>query len=172
MFGCFCSCILLEKEVVAWVKDNFDNLEPINCPINLCCHFYKEKQFHSDLVGYLQAIQDALVKARLLEDDNHEIVMTTDGSQVFLDKQNPRIEVGKYSVGWKFLFQKHPFINSKSDLDRFLETGVIHNEYNDPITLTDFKLLVERHQNDMEHLELGHGYSEIDGYDFLEGYFE
>lgn len=82
-----------EKEVVEWVENNFRNLQPINSSINLCCHFYKDKSFRSDLVGYLQAIQDALVKAGLLEDDNHEIVTTTDGSQVFLDKQNPRIEV-------------------------------------------------------------------------------
>ena len=82
-----------EKKVVNWVEGNFGNLQPISSPINLCCHFYKDRAVRSDLTGYLQAIQDALVKAGLLEDDNHEIVTTTDGSQVFLDRDNPRIEV-------------------------------------------------------------------------------
>lgn len=83
-------------------------------------------------------------------------------------RPNEEIHIGKYSAGWKFLFKKHPFIKSKSDLDKFLETGTIYTEYCKPVTLTDFKLLVEKHQNDMEHSELGKEYTEIDGYDFLD----
>lgn len=82
-----------EKEVVSFVERNFNDLRPIDKDINLCCHFYKEKDFKADLTGYLQAIQDALVKAGLLKDDNHKIVRTTNGSEVFLDRNNPRIEV-------------------------------------------------------------------------------
>lgn len=82
-----------EKEVVKFVNNEFPNIEPIDKPINLCCKFYKDKDYKSDLLGYLQAIQDALVKAKLLLDDNHKIVKTTDGSEVFLDRNNPRVEV-------------------------------------------------------------------------------
>lgn len=82
-----------EKGVLAFVK-KFPQLKlKINEPINLECHFYKDKNYKSDLVGYLQAIQDALVKAEVLEDDNHTIVESTDGSKVFLDREEPRIEV-------------------------------------------------------------------------------
>lgn len=82
-----------EKEVVKFVDNNFGNIEPIDKPINLCCKFYKDKDYKADLMGYLQAIQDALVKAKLLLDDNHKIVETTDGSKIFLDRNNPRVEV-------------------------------------------------------------------------------
>lgn len=88
-----------EKEVIEAVNDlllheclKYEDL-PISCPINLKCEFYKEKDYKADLMGYLQAIQDALVKADVLADDNHKIVVTTDGSRVYLDRENPRIEI-------------------------------------------------------------------------------
>ena len=87
-----------EKEAVSYVESLFGNLEPIDRPINLCCVFYKDKNHISDLVGYLQAIQDTLVKAGLLKDDNSNIVASTDGSRVELDRENPRIEV---KITWK-----------------------------------------------------------------------
>ena len=82
-----------EKEVCNWFKQHPEYKLKINKPINLECYFYKDKNYKSDLVGYLQAIQDALVKAEVLEDDNHNIVVSTDGSRVYLDRENPRIEV-------------------------------------------------------------------------------
>ena len=87
-----------EKEVVSNIEGMFGNLEPIDKPINLCCVFYKDKNYKSDLVGYLQAIQDALVKAKFLLDDNSNIVASTDGSRIELDRTNPRIEV---NITWK-----------------------------------------------------------------------
>ena len=87
-----------EKEVVDFVEFNYGNLEPIDKPINLKCIFYREANRKADLVGYLQAIQDALVKAGLLLDDNFNIVASTDGSRVDLDRSNPRIEI---EITWK-----------------------------------------------------------------------
>lgn len=82
-----------EKKVVEWVNNNFGNLEPIEVPINIACKFYKDKDYRSDLPGYLQGILDALVKAKFIKDDNHKIIASTDGSEVFLDRENPRIEI-------------------------------------------------------------------------------
>lgn len=82
-----------EKEIIKWVNLNYPNIEPISDKVNMCCKFYKDKDSKADLVGYLQAIQDALVKAGMLEDDNHRIIATTDGSEILLDRNNPRIEV-------------------------------------------------------------------------------
>lgn len=82
-----------EKLVVEHVRGLYGNIEPIDFPINLKCVFYKDADRKSDLVGYMQAIQDALVKAGFLKDDNHLIVKSTDGSEVLLDRANPRIEV-------------------------------------------------------------------------------
>lgn len=82
-----------EKEVVKYCNKELKHIQQINEPINLECHFYKDKNYKSDLVGYLQAVQDALVKAGILYDDNTKIVRTTDGSRVEVDRENPRIEV-------------------------------------------------------------------------------
>jgi Holliday junction resolvase RusA-like endonuclease len=82
-----------EKEVIKYVTAEFGNIEPIDFKCNLKCKFYKDRNYSSDLVGYLQAIQDALVKAGILKDDNTNIVTTVNGSEVHHDKNNPRIEV-------------------------------------------------------------------------------
>ena len=71
---------------------------PIDYPVNLKCIFYKDRDYKADLAGYLQAIQDMLVKAEIIKDDNHKIIASTDGSRVKLDKENPRIEVDITSV--------------------------------------------------------------------------
>ena len=48
--------------------------------------------FH--LVNLLQAVDDILVDAGILADDNYCIVAGHDGSRVYYDKQNPRTEIG------------------------------------------------------------------------------
>lgn len=83
-----------EKEVLMLMKCiTLPIKEPINVPVNLKCTFYKDRDYRSDLAGYLQAIQDVLVKAGVFEDDNHKIIVSTDGSMVSIDRNNPRIEV-------------------------------------------------------------------------------
>ena len=82
-----------EKKVVSWCKINLTDFEPLNSPVNMSCKFYMDKNYKSDLVGYLQAIQDALIKAGVIEDDNHNIIASVDGSEVLLDRSNPRIEI-------------------------------------------------------------------------------
>lgn len=92
-----------EKAVCDWFKDlstgrlytsDFTKVSfPIHTPVNLKCHFYKDKNYKSDLTGYLQAIQDSLVKAGFLDDDNSKIIVSVNGSKVFLDRENPRIEI-------------------------------------------------------------------------------
>ena len=68
-------------------------IDTIECPVNLQCSFYRKRKGRVDLVGLLQAIQDILVKAEILKDDNSKIVASTDGSRVFIDKENPRTEI-------------------------------------------------------------------------------
>lgn len=82
-----------EKEAVAQIEALYGNIEPLEGVYNLKCTFFKEKDYRSDLAGYIQAIQDALVKAGLLKDDNHKIIQSLDGCRVDLDRKNPRIEV-------------------------------------------------------------------------------
>ena len=46
------------------------------------------------MVNLLQAVDDILVEAGILADDNYCIVAGHDGSRVYYDKQNPRTEIG------------------------------------------------------------------------------
>lgn len=78
---------------VKYIEYELGNIETIDYPINLKAWFFKDKNYKSDLVGYLQALQDTLVKAKILQDDNTKIVFSTDGSRIFHDKNYPRIEV-------------------------------------------------------------------------------
>ena len=41
----------------------------------------------------LEAIDDIMVKAGLLEDDNYTVIAGHDGSRVLYDRENPRTEV-------------------------------------------------------------------------------
>ena len=66
---------------------------PIDFPVNVKCLFYVPTKGRCDLVGHLQSIDDILVKAGILADDNYKIIASHDGSRVFVDKENPRTEV-------------------------------------------------------------------------------
>ena len=65
----------------------------INYPINIKAIFYTESKRRIDLTNLLEALDDMLVKAKVIEDDCRDIVIGHDGSRVYWDKQNPRIEV-------------------------------------------------------------------------------
>lgn len=69
-----------------WVKT-------IDKPVNIKCLFYMPSRRKCDLTNLLEAIDDILVKVRLLADDNYTVIYSHDGSRVFYDKQNPRTEV-------------------------------------------------------------------------------
>ena len=67
--------------------------EPINEPVNVKCLFYMPTRRKVDLTNLLEAIDDVMVKAGLLADDNSGIVVGHDFSRVLYDKDNPRTEV-------------------------------------------------------------------------------
>lgn len=65
----------------------------ISVPCNVKCIFYMPTKRKCDLTNLLEAIDDVLVRAGLLADDNYTIIESHDGSRVFVDKDNPRTEV-------------------------------------------------------------------------------
>ena len=65
----------------------------ISEPVNVQCRFYMPTRRIVDLVGLLQAIDDVLVHYGVLEDDNSRVVASHDGSRVFYDTTNPRVEI-------------------------------------------------------------------------------
>ena len=109
-----------EKEVLNYIaenpliiKSNEEFTLPIKDRINFKCKFYKYRDYKADLVGYLQAIQDALVKAGVLYDDNHKIIESTNGSKVLLDKDNPRIEI---EITRKEMYEKVFGVSETTDI--------------------------------------------------------
>ena len=65
----------------------------INEPINIEAHYYRATLRKVDITNLESALLDVLVEAQTIVDDNCKIVVSTDGSRVFKDKDNPRTEV-------------------------------------------------------------------------------
>lgn len=65
----------------------------IDYPVNVRCLFYRSTKGRVDLVNLLEAIDDILVKAGALKDDNCLILAGHDGSRVYYDRENPRTEI-------------------------------------------------------------------------------
>lgn len=65
----------------------------IDYPVNLTALFYMPTQRRIDLANLIEALQDILVAAHVLTDDNCKIVVSTDGSRVLLDREHPRTEI-------------------------------------------------------------------------------
>ena len=71
-------------------------LPKIDCiteKVNVKATFYMPTRRRVDLTNLLESIDDVLVKGRVIEDDNSNILFSHDGSRVFYDKENPRTEV-------------------------------------------------------------------------------
>ena len=73
--------------------------KPISCPVMVKEIFYMDTRRKVDLSNLIAAMDDILVKFRILEDDNCRIVIGHDGSRVRFDKDNPRIEITITEVG-------------------------------------------------------------------------
>lgn len=67
--------------------------EGISDSVNVKAVFYMKTRRRVDLTNLLEALDDVLVKGGCLIDDNCQIIASHDGSRVFYDKDNPRIEV-------------------------------------------------------------------------------
>ena len=69
----------------------------INYPINLKCTFYVKDKRKRDIVNLLNAIQDILVKYKVIADDNYNIVQSVDGSRIIYEKgrEETIIEINK-----------------------------------------------------------------------------
>lgn len=80
------------EEVAIWqLKSQRCQLPPP--PYNIECVFYRSDRIHCDLVNLLEAVDDILTRAGIIEDDWWQIVGGHDGSRVKIDKQNPRTEI-------------------------------------------------------------------------------
>lgn len=67
--------------------------QTIDQPVNVQAVYYMPTRHRVDITNLLSATHDLLVDAGVLEDDNCKIVVGVDGSRVFYDKENPRVEI-------------------------------------------------------------------------------
>ncbi len=66
----------------------------INYPVNLKCLFFVSDRKKRDLTNLENAIADILVKYKVLEDDNYNILQSWDGSRIIYNKDiEPKIEI-------------------------------------------------------------------------------
>lgn len=82
-----------EKDSLPYLQHVKGQIGMITYPVNMQCIFFTETKRKIDLPNLLNAIDDAAVKAGLFIDDNRDIIASHDGSRVFYDKFNPRIEI-------------------------------------------------------------------------------
>lgn len=82
-----------EKDCLPYLYRVKDTAGVINYPVNVQCTFFTETKRKIDLPNLLNAIDDAMVKSGLILDDNRDIIAGHDGSRVYHDKFNPRIEI-------------------------------------------------------------------------------
>lgn len=67
--------------------------KPLAGCYNVRLLFYMPTRRKVDKTNLESAIMDVLVDAKILADDNRNIVAATDGTRVYYDKENPRTEI-------------------------------------------------------------------------------
>lgn len=88
------------RQIMAYGIKDFPEFDfPIGVPVNVCCVYYMQTRRRVDICNLHSAIHDILTKAGVIEDDNRDIIATTDGSCVLYDKNDPRIEIEISSLG-------------------------------------------------------------------------
>lgn len=70
--------------------------KPFGGTVQLVYRIYTGTRHKKDDLNLYEALDDILVKERILEDDNRNIIRSRDGSRVLYDKDNPRAEIYIY----------------------------------------------------------------------------
>ena len=65
----------------------------IDWPVNVKAVYFMATRRAIDLSNLIEGTHDILVKAGVLRDDNRNVIASTDGSRVYWDKRNPRVEI-------------------------------------------------------------------------------
>lgn len=67
--------------------------KPLEGPVNVLYRFFMPSRRRVDLSNLISAMDDVLVKHKILADDNRDVIAGHDGSRVYYDKDDPRVEV-------------------------------------------------------------------------------
>lgn len=79
-----------EKDAGMFLRGKFAKIED---PVNVKATYYMPTKRRVDLTNLHEALHDVLVHYGIVIDDNSNIIVSTDGSRVKYDKDNPRTEV-------------------------------------------------------------------------------
>ena len=80
-----------QMQIAKWrCAGNGPLIRAIDYPVNVKALFYREALV-GDAVGFYQALADTLEKGGIVENDS--LIRSWDGSRLFKDKDNPRIEI-------------------------------------------------------------------------------
>lgn len=82
-----------EKESLPYLYRVKQEVGVVNYPVNIQCVFYMDARRKVDLSNLLNAVDDAMVASGFILDDNRDIIAGHDGSRVYHDNANPRIEI-------------------------------------------------------------------------------
>ena len=88
--------IIQSKQYRKYEKSCKEYIKPIKTiaePVEIKCLFYMPTRRRVDLTNLEEAIDDILVKYKIIDDDNYKILVSHDGSRVYYDKENPRTEI-------------------------------------------------------------------------------
>lgn len=70
--------------------------KPIAGPVRLVYRCYRETKHRVDDLNLYEALDDLLVREKVLADDNITVIRSRDGSRCHHDKDNPRAEIYIY----------------------------------------------------------------------------
>lgn len=88
--------VIPSKQYIQYEKDCqffMPRILTIDKPVNVKAIYYMPTRRKVDLTNLHEALHDVLVSYRVLTDDNSSIIVSTDGSRVVYDRDNPRTEV-------------------------------------------------------------------------------
>lgn len=74
---------------------------PIDSPVWIRYDFHMETKRRVDALNLCACADDLLVDAKILKDDNSNIIKSHDGTRVVYDKENPRTEIYIYEFDEK-----------------------------------------------------------------------
>ena len=75
--------------------------KPIAGTVRIVYRLYMQTRRRVDDLNLYAALDDILVKEKILADDNISVIRSRDGSRVFYDKENPRAEIYIYEYDEK-----------------------------------------------------------------------
>ena len=87
------------NKTAEWLKDHADVAGLEGKQVVACYTFYMKDKTRRDIDNMISSVNDALVQAGILSDDNWK-VLRIGSAEAYLDKENPRAEIQLIEDEW------------------------------------------------------------------------